>query len=84
VEFLLTTEAAELIGVSPDTIRVWERCGRLPAAHKTSRNVRLFRREDCIRVAQNRATAAYLLSPPVPDDNPEPEKERDAVSTVPR
>jgi excisionase family DNA binding protein len=81
-DFVLTTEAAEIIGVSPDTIRVWERSGRLPA-HKTSRGVRLFGRADCIRLAQNREIAAYLLNFP-PDVQPQPEKERDAVLTAPR
>jgi excisionase family DNA binding protein len=38
---ILTSEAANLIGVSANTIRYWERTGRLPAL-KTSHGVRLF------------------------------------------
>src|SRR4051812_24033018 len=40
-DFLLTNDAARYLDVSPQTIRVWERTGRLPAV-KTERGVRLF------------------------------------------
>lgn len=80
-DLILVTEAARLLGVSPGMVRVWERCGRLPAL-KISRGVRLFDRTDVVRLAQDRATAAYLLNPPEPEQ--EPEKERDAASAVTR
>jgi hypothetical protein len=51
--YLLTNEAARLIGVAPQTIRVWERNGQLPA-DRTASGVRLFRRETCEQVKQQR------------------------------
>jgi len=42
---VLTTEAARILAVSPETIRHWEQTGRLPAI-KTERGVRLFNRCD--------------------------------------
>jgi excisionase family DNA binding protein len=53
---VLTTEAAQLLGVAPETIRYWERTGRLPA-QKTSRGVRLFSRTDVMRLRQQRQGA---------------------------
>ena len=51
--FLLTNDAARLLNVSPQTIRVWERAGRLVAV-KTARGVRLFDRRDVERLARER------------------------------
>ena len=47
---LTTTDAARLIGVSAETIRLWEKLGKL-AATKTASGLRLFRRIDCERAA---------------------------------
>lgn len=51
---LLTSEAARIIGVTPETIRIWADSGRLPAA-KTTNGVRLFDRADVERVARERS-----------------------------
>lgn len=53
MQWVLTNEAAQMIGVSPETVRVWERVGRLPAT-RTSGGVRLFQREDVERAARER------------------------------
>lgn len=57
---LLTGQVAQILDVSPETVRLWERLGRLPAL-KTERGVRLFDRRDVERLAgereQRRATA---------------------------
>jgi hypothetical protein len=53
---VLTTEAARIIEVSVETIRTWERQGILPAV-KTERGVRVFSRQNCIRLARQRRTA---------------------------
>jgi excisionase family DNA binding protein len=45
LDFLTTSDAARLLGVSPDMVRCYERTGRLTALRTTS-GVRLFRRED--------------------------------------
>jgi excisionase family DNA binding protein len=50
---LLTNEVARLLSVSPDTVRLWERVGRLPA-HKTEGGVRLFDRQTVERFALER------------------------------
>jgi excisionase family DNA binding protein len=50
---LLTNEAARILDVTPETVRHWERVGRLPAI-KTARGVRLFFRGDVERLARER------------------------------
>jgi excisionase family DNA binding protein len=50
---VLTNEAAVILGVSAETVRFWERTGRLPAV-KTSGGVRLFNRCDIERLASER------------------------------
>lgn len=55
-EFLSTGDAARRLGVAPDTVRLWERNGCLPAM-RTAGGIRLFRREDVEKVAAERAAA---------------------------
>jgi excisionase family DNA binding protein len=50
---LLTSEVARILDVSAETIRLWERSGRLPA-RKTEKGVRLFDRRDVERLARER------------------------------
>lgn len=57
IDPLLTSEAARIIGVSPETIRAWEGSGRLPAL-KTGRGVRLFNRSDVEQLADERRRRA--------------------------
>lgn len=54
IDPVLTTEAARICEVAPETIRQWERLGKLPAL-KTERGVRLFDRQDVERLARDRA-----------------------------
>jgi excisionase family DNA binding protein len=56
-DLVLTAEAARLIGVSAETIRLWERLGRLPA-RRTPGGVRVFRRSDVENCARERQTHA--------------------------
>jgi len=44
-EYLSTGEAAELLGVHPDTLRRWERAGRVKAV-RTPTGQRRFKRAD--------------------------------------
>ncbi len=53
-ELLATSEAARLLGVAADTVRLWERRGLLPA-ERTAGGIRLFRLEDVERLATERA-----------------------------
>lgn len=54
-ELLSAADAARLLGLSVDMVRVLAREGRLPAAVTTSRGVRLFRRQDVADLAAARA-----------------------------
>jgi predicted site-specific integrase-resolvase len=56
LDLILTAEAARIAHVASETIRLWERQGRLSAI-KTSRGVRLFDRADVERLARERAVA---------------------------
>lgn len=63
-DYLLTNGAARLLDVAPQTIRLWERTGKLPAL-RTESGVRLFSRCDVERLARERAErrAGAMLPP---------------------
>ncbi len=52
-DFVLVKEAAVIAGVCADTIRLWERSGRLAAIR--AGGMRLFLRGDVQRIARERA-----------------------------
>jgi excisionase family DNA binding protein len=45
-ELLTVKDAAALLGVSPDTLRNWDRAGKLKAGRHPLNGYRLYRRED--------------------------------------
>ena len=45
-EFLRISDAAEYLGVSPNTRRNWERAGKIAAHRHPVNRYRLFKRED--------------------------------------
>jgi DNA-binding transcriptional MerR regulator len=55
-QWLLTSEVAQIAAVAPDTVRFWERSGRLPA-RKTANGVRLFARSQVERFLRVRAAS---------------------------
>ena len=59
---ILSGELARLCGVSPDTIRHYERVGVLPAAVRGSNGYRLFPRESVARVQLIRRALAIGFS----------------------
>lgn len=54
MDLLCTSDAARLLGVSPDMVRYYARTGRLPAS-RTPGGVRFFRREDVEAFGQARS-----------------------------
>lgn len=59
-EFLQVSEAAEYIGVSPQTLRRWDRAGRLVAVRRPENGYRYYRRSDLepFRLEYRRAAEA--------------------------
>jgi excisionase family DNA binding protein len=51
---LTSADAARRLGVTPATVRLWERLGRLPAT-RTLSGTRLFTQDDVERLADARA-----------------------------
>ena len=45
-DYLRISEAADYLGVSPNTLRNWERAGKIVAHRHPVNRYRLFRRED--------------------------------------
>jgi excisionase family DNA binding protein len=55
--YLQTYEVAKRVGRSSETIRLWERLGRLPAI-KTGRGMRLFHEDDVAKLEAELARKA--------------------------
>jgi DNA-binding transcriptional MerR regulator len=58
---LLTSEVARELGVTPETVRTWERRGVLPAKRTVS-GVRLFARGDVDRLIRRRRVAGLPVA----------------------
>jgi signal transduction histidine kinase len=54
-DLLSAVDAAKILGLSADMVRILAREGRLPAAAQTTRGVRLFRRSEVEQLASERA-----------------------------
>ena len=61
--FLLTNDAARHLGVSPQTIRMWERTGIIQAL-KSPRGTRIFSRSDVERLGREREAQRAAMSTP--------------------
>lgn len=59
-DFILTSEAAQILHRSAATVRQWERRGLLRAT-KTDRGVRLFDRNDVERLAREKETVGRAV-----------------------
>ena len=55
---VLTSEAARILEVSPETIRNWERAGTLSAL-KTTSGARVFNRSDLFEFKRSRAAREH-------------------------
>lgn len=49
-DFLTVTEAAEILGVSPSTLRNWDRAGKLKAKRHPFNGYRLYERRQLERI----------------------------------
>ena len=45
-EYVLTAEAAEILGVSQNTLRAWAEEGKIPMHRNPGNNYRMFKRSD--------------------------------------
>lgn len=45
-EYVMTAEAARLVGVSQNTLRQWAEAGKVPVYRNPANGYRLFRKED--------------------------------------
>jgi excisionase family DNA binding protein len=61
-DLLTPSDAARVLGLSPDSVRVLSDSGRLPALRTVSGR-RLFRRGDVDRLASDRAAAVAARTP---------------------
>ncbi len=53
-KLLKIREVAEMLGVNPETLRRWDREGRLIAIRMGKRGDRRYKREDISRVLENK------------------------------
>jgi len=51
-EYLTVKQAAQLLGVSPDTLRNWDRAGKFTPSRHPINGYRLYRRSDLDRLLQ--------------------------------
>lgn len=66
-DYLRVSEAAEHLGVSPNTLRNWERAGKIVAHRHPVNDYRLFKREEL---------DALLDQVQQPEDDPKKNKKR--------
>jgi excisionase family DNA binding protein len=45
-EYVKTAEAAEILGVSQNTLRAWSEAGKIPVFRNPANGYRLFKRQD--------------------------------------
>lgn len=67
--YLKIREAAALLGVSPHTLRYWDRTGKLPTIRHPLSGYRLYRREDLSELLRRTEAGAELrprMTPEVP------------------
>lgn len=55
-EYVMTAEAAEILGVSQNTLRGWARDGKIPVRKNSANGYRLFRRADLEQFLREAAT----------------------------
>ncbi|MFW6061461.1 MAG: MerR family transcriptional regulator [Planctomycetota bacterium] len=66
-EYVLTAEAADILGVSVNTVRNWAASGRIPVRRNPANNYRMFRREDLERFLAEAAKPVPVKGKDEPD-----------------
>ena len=61
-EYVLTAEAARIVGVSQNTLRMWAEAGKLPVRRNPANGYRLFRRKDLEAFLKRVETGARATS----------------------
>lgn len=54
-DYLLTAEASEFLGVSPNTLRAWAKEGKIPMHRNPVNGYRLFKRTDLAKLLKKTA-----------------------------
>lgn len=61
-DFLRITEASQLLGVSPGTLRNWDRAGRVVALRHPVNGYRLYRRADLTAILRDLNTPTRTVN----------------------
>ncbi len=62
-EYLTVGEAAEVLGVSPWTLRHWDRTGKMKSYRHPVNRYRLYRREDLVALLDRIESSGVILNP---------------------
>ena len=68
-DYVQITAAAELLGVAPNTLRNWERSGKIRVYRHPINNYRLYKRADLAALLAAIETDTHLPSAPSKDGN---------------
>ena len=77
-KYLTIKEAAELLGVTPLTLRNWDRAGKLAASRNPINNYRVYRREDIDELLGEMEFGASKSN----ERKPEPREEKSKIKKL--
>lgn len=63
-DYVLTSEAAEILGVSENTVRAWAASGAIPVRRNPANGYRLFKREELMAYLNQLEQPAKLSKRP--------------------
>ena len=64
--FLTIKQASKMLGVTPLTLRNWDKSGKLKASRNPMSNYRLYRREDIEKIVNDIESGTVAPRPPRP------------------
>ncbi|KAA1258072.1 polar chromosome segregation protein [Rubripirellula obstinata] len=62
-DYALTAEAADILGVSQNTVRTWAKDGKIPVHRNPANGYRLFKRRDLEQFLKRIERSAITTSP---------------------